>query len=236
MNPFTPPSGYSRIQVVASYDALVSTPLADGVNALCWPRTLPGDFGEVVAQLQVSEGINTIDGARLRTLNLSEAGRAARDILLVDQKRLRDFDLDPALDCIDGYTHELDTDIVPTHVQSYHVDSATAPADTILCTYLGPSSDGLRNEEAVRRVDIPETRAQLLHQYGGQDDNDFLEFLNERFYDLHYLPLPGAEPFSFGIGNLWRIACAYPGSPVPPCIHRAPATIADAPPRLLLIS
>ena len=45
-----------------------------------------------------------------------------------------------------------------------------------------------------------------------------------------------AEPFSFGLGNLWRIAVEYPDSPVPPCVHRAPATIPGRPPRLLLIS
>ena len=42
---------------------------------------------------------------------------------------------------------------------------------------------------------------------------------------LHYAPLPHARSFSFGKGNLWRIAVDYPGSPVPPCIHRAPATL-----------
>ncbi len=41
---------------------------------------------------------------------------------------------------------------------------------------------------------------------------------------------------SFGLGNLWRIAVDYPGSPVPPCIHRAPITRPGRPPRLLLIS
>jgi hypothetical protein len=46
----------------------------------------------------------------------------------------------------------------------------------------------------------------------------------------------GAQPFSFGLGHVWRIACEHPGSPVPPCIHRAPETAPGQPPRLLLIS
>jgi hypothetical protein len=46
----------------------------------------------------------------------------------------------------------------------------------------------------------------------------------------------GARPYSFGTGNMWRIAIAWPGCPVPPCIHRAPESVAGAPPRLLLIS
>ena len=65
---------------------------------------------------------------------------------------------------------------------------------------------------------------------------DFREYQAENCYDLHYAPLPHARPFSFGRGNLWRIAVDYPGNPVPPCIHRAPTTLPGQPPRLLLIS
>jgi hypothetical protein len=45
------PAGYPRVRVVTSFDELVATPFADGVNALCWPRQLDGDFAEVVRQL-----------------------------------------------------------------------------------------------------------------------------------------------------------------------------------------
>jgi hypothetical protein len=58
--------------------------------------------------------------------------------------------------------------------------------------------------------------------------------LNDNCY-LHYASIPLAQPFRFGVGNLWSIAIAYPGSPVPPCIHRAPETLPGQP-RLLLIS
>jgi len=87
-------------------------------------------------------------------------------------------------------------------------------------------------------VDIPETRARLLQHFEGVSDEyaDFREYLAENCYDLHYAAVPEARPFSFGLGNLWRIAVDYPGSPVPPCIHRAPETIPGQPPRLLLLS
>jgi hypothetical protein len=94
----------------------------------------------------------------------------------------------------------------------------------------------LSNEEALRRVDVPETRAELLRMHGGADDEAFAEFLNDHCYDLHYTALPGARPFAFGQWNLWRIATLYPGCPVPPCIHRAPDPVPGAAPRLLLIS
>lgn len=233
---FALPSGYRRIRVVCSFEELVLAQFSDGVNAFCWPRSLPGDFGEIGEQLGVSAGITTIDEARLKALTLSTEGRVARDVMLQDQELLRAQELSPILDCINGYVSDNEEGPVPTHVQSWHVDSATTEADTWLCTYFGASSEGLRNDEARRRVDIVETRAELLKLYGGDDDDAFLDYLNENFYDLHYAPLPQAQPWSFGQGNLWRLACEYPDSPVPPCIHRAPATVPGQPPRLLLIS
>jgi hypothetical protein len=224
------------VRVVGSFEELVSTPFAGKVNALCWSRTLEGDFGEIVSALDVKTGISTITEERLDSLPLTAAGRIARETILKDLERLRALDLAPALDCVNGYEHDLNAGPVPTHVQSFHVDSATVPADTYLCTYAGRPSEGLPNEQAMRRVDIPETRAELLDIYGGPDDEDFREYLNENFFDLHYAPLPTARPFQFGVGNLWRIACEHAGSPVAPCIHRAPDTVPGESARLLLIS
>jgi hypothetical protein len=236
MTTFIPPPGYTRIKVVKSFDELVTTSFGGGVNALCWERTLTGDFGEVVEQLGVSEGIATLDDSRLNALRVTGAGRAAIDVLLEDQRLLRAHGLSPVLDCIRGYPRDEDPGAVRTDVYSFHADSATVEADTWLCTYTGASSEGLRNDEAQRRVDIPETRAELIKLFGGEDDGDFLDYLRENCYDLHYAAVPQAQPFSFGLGNLWRIATDWPGCPVPPCIHRAPETFPGQPPRLLLIS
>lgn len=236
MTSFTLPPDYSRIKRVNNFHELVTTPFADGINAFCWQRTLPSHFREVVEQLGGSEGITTLEETRLLALPVSAAGRRAIDILLADQRLLRAHGHSPVLDCIRSYPHTEDPGAVPTDVYSFHADSATVETDTYLCTYHGPSSEGLRNDEAQRRVDIPETRAQLLKLFGGNDDDGFREYLKENCYDLHYAPIPQAQPFSFGLGNLWRIAVEYPGSPVPPCIHRAPETRPGQSPRLLLIS
>lgn len=236
MSIFTPPPGYPRIKLVSSFEELATTRLVDGINALCWPRLLPGDFGEVVRHLEVERGITTLEDSLLEGLPVSAAGKIAIDVMLEDQRRLRGLDLDPCLDCVNGYVHEEDPGLVRTDVCSFHVDSATVEADTWLCTYFGTTSEGLRNDEAQRRVDLPATRTELLKGYGGADDEGFLEYLSEHCYDLHYAPLPHARPFLFGVGNLWRIATEYPGSPVPPCIHRAPDPIPGQAPRLLLIS
>ena len=140
------------------------------------------------------------------------------------------------LNCIHGYPRDEDAAPVATDVFSFHADSAPVEADTWLCTYHGLPSEGLRNEEAQRRVDMPATRAELLRNFGGADDEEFRIHLNEHCYDLHYVPVAQARPFSFGVGHLWRIAVEYPGNPVPPCIHRAPTTQPGDAPRLLLIS
>jgi hypothetical protein len=225
-----------HVKVVRSFAELRDTPLAGGVNALCWPRVLAGDFGEIVNGLGGGEGLRPLDETALHALALGAAGRVARDQLLADLRLLRDHGLAPELNCIHAYPRDEDAAVVPIDVYSFHADSAPVETSTWLCTYHGPASEGLRNEEAQRRIDVPATRAALLKEYGGADDEDFRAFLRDRCYDLHYAPAANARPWSFGLGHLWRIAVDWPGSPVPPCVHRAPAQLPGQPPRLLLIS
>jgi hypothetical protein len=200
--------------------------------------------------------IMAVGEERLKRLELSTKGKEAVAVLLEDMRLLRELGRDPVLNLISGYPRDEEAAVVATDVFSWHADrillgadasaspdlsaiaSATAEAlakgDTWLCTYYGSPSEGLRNEDAIRKVDVPEIRAALLKEFGGKDDREFTEWLGENCYDLHYAPKPGAVPYSFGIGNLWRIAVDWPGSPVPPCVHRAPATVVNEP-RLLLI-
>ena len=236
MSSFSVPSDYSRIRVVASFDELVASPFDAGVNALCWPRALPGNFGEIVTLLAAGEGITTLDEEQLLSLPLGAEGKVALAFLLDDLHRLRAQDRDPVLNCIDGYPRDEDPGAVVTDVMSFHVDRAPVEADTWLCTYHGACSEGLRNDEALRRVDIPETRAALLKEYGGEDDEGFVDYLSACCYDLHFAAVPTARPFSFGLGNLWRIAVDWPGSAVPACVHRAPDTLPGDVPRLMMIS
>ncbi|HBJ86362.1 MAG TPA: hypothetical protein DDZ88_21395 [Verrucomicrobiales bacterium] len=225
----------SHVRVVGSFEELIDTPFRDGVNALCWPRTLDGDFGEVVARLGLGQGITTLDAETLHALPLSSAGKKAVEAMLADHRLLTEHGLEPVLNGINGYVQPEETGPVRTDVCSFHADSATVEVDTWLCTYHGDSSEGLPNEQAIRRVDLPETRALLLKAYGGADDEAFREWLNDHYYDLHYAALPDAKPYSFGIGHLWRVATLHDGCAVPPCIHRAPDPVPGRM-RLLLIS
>jgi hypothetical protein len=115
---------------VHSFAKLVETPLADGVNALCWPRALPGDFGEVVEKLGRGEEIMTVEEEQLVTLEVSAAGRAAIEILREDLRRLREAERDPVLNCIYQYPRDEAPGPVRTDVFSWHADSAPVEADT----------------------------------------------------------------------------------------------------------
>lgn len=229
------PDGTPRVRRVRSFEELRTTPFADSVNALCWERTLPGDYAEVIAKLGPGEGIVPLEDDRIRALDLTPAGRLAAEAMLADQQLLRDHDLAPSLNCVYDCVRGADAGVVPTDVTSFHVDSAPIEVDTWLCTYHGACSEGLRNEEALLKVEMPEIRATLLKEYGGMDDEGFAEHLHEHSFDSHYAPKPGAAPYPFGTFALWRIATRWPGSPVPPCIHRAPENHPGSP-RLLLIS
>ena len=90
---FSPPPDHACIRVVGSFEELVATPLTHGVNALCWPRTLAGNFQEIVDQLGPMDEITGIDEELLRGLTLSEAGQAARAVLIEDLRLLRERDV-----------------------------------------------------------------------------------------------------------------------------------------------
>ncbi len=235
---FIPPAGYDRIKVVGSFDELVTSPFGPQVNAICWSRALEGDFNELAERFRGNDEIISLDDESLSRLllDLSAKGRLAANVLLEDQRLLRAQGLSPSLECVPRYQRDK-TSIIPTDVYSFHADRATVPTDTYLCSYNEAATEGLRNDLAQKCIDMPSTRAVLLSLFQQQEEGgDFDNYLKENCYDLHYATLAEAGLFSFGIGNLWRIAVEYPACPVPPCLHRAPETVPGRPPRLLLIS
>src|SRR5690606_31543905 len=109
---------YPRIRTVRSFAELAAGRFTDGVNALCWERNLAGDFGEIIRALTPEShravGIEVIDEARLRALDLSPAGRAAVAAILDDLQLLREQERDPVLNCIHGYPRDEDAGPVAT--------------------------------------------------------------------------------------------------------------------------
>ena len=227
-----------RCEDADSFDDLVARPLTAPTNAVRWRRSLPGDFAELAQLLAPAEGLVVVEPGDLRRLHASPQGRIAIDVILDDLARLDALGHDPVLNCIRDYPRDTRGLPVATDVMSFHVDRAPTHVDTWLCTYHGRSTEGLHDDDAVRRIDDGDVRAALLRlheEHGDAGDAGFAAFLREQSFDLHYRAKDGARPYPFGTGHLWRIAVAWPGSPTTPCIHRAPTTSVDDEPRLLLI-
>jgi hypothetical protein len=215
----------ARRIVVDGFAELARRPFAEGVNAFCWRRTLAGDFLGVARALAPdvgSEGVMNVDVDTL--MDLRSQFPDAIDAMLQDVRALAELGRDPVLNCITRYPRDERDVPIQTHVMSFHADRAPIEVDTWLCTYCGKPSEGLDNDEARRLIDDPTIRAAIV-QSGVEDES----------FELHYGALDGAQPFSFGAGNLWRIAVQWPGCPVPPCLHRAPEFVSGDEPRLLLI-
>lgn len=226
-------SDSSQIGMVSTFSELVNTDFKGEMNALCWYRKLEGDFKEIVAQLQIKENITEVYPAALLALQLSEKGNMAREIILNDLRLLADFGASPSLNLLRYYERDDEFDFISTDVYSYHVDRSPIATDTFLCTYHGVASDIISNGQAEQKILIPEIREKLAALHNGPSE-EFENFLNENYFDLHYQAQPHAAPVNLGLGHLWRLAVDHPTRKVLPCIHRAP-TEKDGEYRLLLI-
>jgi hypothetical protein len=224
----------NQIQSVKSFQDLITTPLQGQTNAIYWNRNLKGDFAEIVNSIQCNQNSIIIHPKQLRQLQLTEQGQLARDIILNDFKMLEEQGAAPILNIINNYERDDEYPFFPTDVYSYHVDRAPIATHTFLCTYYGATSDIIPNEQAIQKILIPEIRAELLKLYQGKEGPGFEDFLTEYFFDLHYQPMPNAQPINLGTGHLWKLAIDHPQSTVLPCVHRAPIENKDEK-RLLLI-
>lgn len=203
------------------------------MNAICWHRNLVGDFKDIVAKLKLQENITEVSVEDLLALQLSEKGNLAREIILKDMQLLTDFGASPSLNLLKSYERDEELDFISRDVYSYHVDHSPLETDTFLCTYHGPASDILPNDQIEQKVLIPEIREQLKKLYDGPKA-EFETFLKEYFFDLHYQPKPDSKPVNLGLGHLWRLVVDHPTQQTLPCVHRAPAE-KDGEYRLLLI-
>lgn len=211
----------NQIHRVSNFQDFISTPFRGAVNAICWNRTLEGDFSEIVGKVALDGNMAELDPGELRELKLSEQGQLAREILLNDLKVFKAQGASPVLNLIKCYDRDDSYPFFPTDVYSFHVDRSPIAVDTFLCTYHGESSDILPNSQADQKILVPEIREELKKLHDGPEE-DFEAFLKEYFFDLHYRAKPGARPISLGLGHVWRLAIDHPESQVLPCLHRAP--------------
>lgn len=221
----------SNLLYVSNFEELISPPFEGDVNAICWQRELGGDFQEIVEKVALDDPITILEKEILLEMVLCPAGSIAREILLHDLQLLTDHGADPVLNIIEHYERDISSDHFATDVYSFHVDRSPVSTDTFLCTYYGEASEILATEDAIQKIKIPALRAQLKQFFDGPAE-EFEDYLVEHFFDLHYEALPQARPVNLGLGQMWRLAVDYPGSPVHGCVHRAPMEHAK---RLLLI-
>jgi len=214
-------SDSNQIGMASTFSELVNTDFKGEMNALCWFRNLEGDFKEIVDKLQLIDNITEVHPKNLLTLQLSEKGTIAREIILNDLQLLTDFGASPSLNLLKCYERDDEFDFISTDVYSYHVDRSPIATDTFLCTYHGAASDIISNEQAEQKILIPEIRKKLAALHNGPSA-DFEAFLKENYFDLHYQTKPDTLPINLGIGHLWRLAVDHPKQQVLPCIHRAP--------------
>ena len=226
-------SDNNQVEVVSSFSELINTKFKGTVNAICWTRSLNGDFEEIVSKLQLKENITEVSIEDLLALELSENGILARDIILNDLQLLTDFGALPSLNLLKNYERDEDFDFISTDVYSFHVDRSPIGTDTFLCTYHGSASDIIPNDQVEQKILIPEIREKLKKLHDGSEE-ELEDFFKENFFDLHYETKPDAIPTNLGIGNLWRLAVDHPLQEVLPCVHRAPVEN-DGEYRLLLI-
>ena len=214
-------SNNRQIGIVSAFSELVTTDFKEEINALCWYRNLEGDFKEIVSKLHLKENITEVDHQDLVALQLSEKGNMAREIILKDIRLLADLGASPSLNLLKCYERDEEFDYLSTDVYSFHVDRSPIATDTFLCTYHGEASDIIANEHAEQKILIPEIREKLAALHNGPSE-EFENFLQENYFDLHYQVKPNSTPTNLGVGHLWRLAVDHPKQQVSPCIHRAP--------------
>ncbi len=221
------------VKQVASFEELITTDFAYSMNAICWERTLEGDFSEIVNKLTDIDTTIQIGEEQLTQLLLSPKGQLARKTLLEDFQQLKAIGASPELNVLKDYERDKDYAVFPKDVYSFHVDRSPIPVATFLCTYYGDSSEIVSNTDAVQKILLPEIRSELRKLYKGTEEG-FDAFLIENFYDLHYQTNQNAKIIQLGVGNLWKLAVDHPKMKVAPCIHRAPEERSSQK-RLLLI-
>ena len=222
-----------QLGVVATFSELTNSKFKGEINALCWHRNLSGDFKEIVDKLNLKENVTEVSIEDLEILPLTEQGKIAREIIIKDIQQLTEYGASPSLNLIKHYERDDELDFISTDVYSFHVDRSPIATDTFLCTYYGAASDILPNHQVHQKILLPEIRRRLHDLYDGPEDQ-FENFLEEYFFDLHYQPKAHAKPINLGLGHIWRLAVDHPKQQVLPCVHRAP-TENEGEYRLLLI-
>ncbi len=205
----------NRVRVVESLSDLCAGAFDLDVNAYTYRRTLTHDFNALARGLaKLAEprhitdwGYDTLEdlGVELQ----SPADKATLRAIFSDidsiAKMNKPGHILPRLRLVQPLSPD-NTSMLPADY--FHADGHAGDPyfENILCSYNGPSTEYLHNEES-------------------------LSDAGQRGY---YRMKKDAEIKSFGIGNVWRFAILHEDCKALPLIHRAPRLVEPAEPRLLL--
>lgn len=143
------PDDYYGIKVVDSLSALFNTPFGDA-NAILYPRTLRGDFNRVAQHLAGERAFGYHDCLeKIADKEGNNAiGLAARTILQdieAVSARLSAESLPPDIRLRDNRNWN------GRGVEKFHVDSAASrELGRILCCYTAPTTQWIKNEDAIQ--------------------------------------------------------------------------------------
>jgi hypothetical protein len=202
------PDNYPRIETVATLPRLAHDFYDGAVNCRLLPRRLTEDFTALAAHLEKvrppRHGLSLFDARDLQSGRpaMTDAVRAAADVVIADIAAMdRMLRRRTHLRLIHAYPDPV--------AYEFHGDPANR---VVLCTYLGATTEGLRNDQ------VATTRYEYLRQA-----------------DIH-APVctakDGADIFSFRPGDI-AVHAGVSGNEVAPFLHRAPRVAGT---RLLLAS
>ena len=111
---------------VSNFDDLINTPFKTPINTISWSRELDGNFEEIIHAIDFDGNILELDEEDLMALNLSEAGKTARNTILSDIKLLTEHGAAPVVNIIKYYEAD-EHSLFSTDVYSFHVDRSPIP-------------------------------------------------------------------------------------------------------------
>lgn len=208
------PRKNSRVKVVASLSDMFNRAFggAEEVNCIVHPRKLSGDFNALARRLSAPLKLEKKPFVELST-----------DAFALHARSLRGAEKKAAKAILADMKRMDEQNLNPVlrvigegdyreqsafdRVHDFHADGVTKVGGyKVLCCYTSPVTEGLRLEDA--------------------------EFQEDGYYKMK----PGAKPFSFRPGSIWRHAVIGTGEGILPFIHRAPHVSEQRQPRLILMA
>ena len=215
-------------------------------NVILHRRKLRGDFNALAAHLAGNKKVTIDRSLRREDVVKAEkelkgkAKKAAQEILADIDMLAREGYHSTKLRLIgdEGYRMDHGYDLKKgSGVSLFHFDGGQPLKGRVLTAYAGATTQGIAPEDCIRFVDIPKFQQDLIGRFGQDhvDPKELAALMKRSIADIR-LPKPGAIPYAFSVGDIFRHAVRDNKAGVTPHLHRAPPMTTGAKPRLLLVA